>query len=85
MRWEKPDDIIKENKALVFQRNEVKKKIKYCNIDSNKYLSISPKRQNNELEKIKSQRQRSSSQINSERENKNNNISTINYNFSVII
>ena len=77
-------DIIKENKALVFQRNEVKKKIKYCNIDSNKYLSISPKRQN-ELEKIKSQRQRSSSQINSERENKNNNISTINYNFSVII
>ena len=71
MRWEKPDDIIKENKALVFQRNEVKKKIKYCNIDSNKYLSISPKRQNNELEKIKSQRQRSSSQINSERENKN--------------
>ena len=78
-------DIIKENKALVFQRNEVKKKIKYCNIDSNKYLSISPKRQNNELEKIKSQGQRSSSQINSERENKNNNISTINYNFSVII
>lgn len=78
-------DIIKENKALVFQRNEVKKKIKYCNIDSNKYLSISPKRQNVESEKIKSQRQRSSSQINSDRDNKNNNLSTINYNSSVII
>ena len=78
-------DIIKENKALVFQRNEVKKKIKYCNIDSNKYLSISPKRQNVESEKMKSQRQRSSSQINSDRENKNNNLSTINYNSSVII
>ena len=78
-------DIIKENRALVFQRNEVKKKIKYCNIDSNKYLSISPKRQNVESEKIKSQRQRSSSQINSDRENKNNNLITINYNSSVII
>lgn len=78
-------DIIKENKALVFQRNEVKKKIKYCNIDSNKYLSISPKRQNVESEKINSKRQRSSSQINSDRENKNNNLSTINYNSSVII
>lgn len=78
-------DIIKENKALVFQRNEVKKKIKYCNIDSNKYLSISPKRPNVESEKINSKRQRSSSQINSDRENKNNNLSTINYNSSVII
>lgn len=78
-------DIIKENKALVFQRNEVKKRIKYCNIDSNKYLSISPKRQNVESEKINSKRQRSSSQINSDRENKNNNLSTINYNSSVII
>lgn len=76
-------EIIKDNKALVFQRNEVKKKIKYCNLDSNKYLAVSPQRQNYQLENVKNQKQRSSSQINSDRD-KNNNLSTINYNSSVI-
>ena len=69
----------KEYKALVFQRKEIKKKIKLCTLESNKYFKSPSKGIKNLESGNPSPRQQNNSNIITEGANRNaNNLSTIN-------